>query len=322
MKRHRVAIISLGVMGRRMVANMAAHPRFAFSGVWDPDKEACRQIAKDFPDVSIADGPESLIASPDTDLVYVACPPVWHKGYVLAAAAAGKKVFCEKPLGIDVGESRALVAELKRLGTPNVINFIQSTSHAVELTRNRLASGEMGDIVGGDIVVHFAKWPRDWQAGADWLRFREQGGFTREVLSHFVFLARRILGDARLVAARPRYPRDPALCETHQQALLDCAGVPVAVFGSVGGVGPDRVEFTLWGTKRSHRLHDWFWLQSSAGGDWVKEFADVADLRAANFQRLLDDVAAFADGRPHVLPTAEDALAVQELVEAMLRGQG
>jgi len=320
MNRHRVAIISLGVMGRRMLANMAVHPRFAFSGVWDPDAEVRRQIARDFPDVPIADGPDALIASPDTDLVYVACPPVWHKGYVLAAAAAGKRVFCEKPLGIDVEESRSLVAELKRLGTPNVINFIQSPSHAVELTQKRLAAGELGRIVGADIVVHFARWPRDWQAGADWLRLREQGGFSREVLSHFVFLAQRILGPARLIGARPRYPQDPALCETHQQALLDCGGVPVALFGSSGGAGPDRVEFTLWGTKRSHRLHDWFWLQSSDGGDWGRELAEVADLRVANFQRLLDNVAAFADGKPHVLPSAEDALAVQELIEAMLRG--
>lgn len=320
MKRHRVAVISLGVMGRRMLTNMAAHPRFAISGMWDPDGEACRQVAHDFPDIPIADGPESLITSPDTDLVYIACPPVWHKGYVLAAAAAGKAVFCEKPLGIDVEESRSLVAELKRRGTPNIVNFVQSPSHAVELTRKRLAAGEMGQIVGGDIVVHFAKWPRDWQADADWLRFREQGGFSREILSHFVFLAGRILGPARLLAARPRYQPDPALCETHQLALLDCGGVPVAVCGSSGGVGPDRIEFTLWGTKRSHRLHDWFWLQSSDGGDWVSELTDIADLRVANFQRLLDNVAAFADGKPHVLPSAEDALAVQELIEAMLRG--
>jgi len=320
MQRHRVAIISLGVMGRRMLTNMAAHPRFAFSGVWDPDEAACRKVAQDFPDIRIVSGPDEIINAPDTDLVYVACPPVWHKDYVLAAAAAGKPVFCEKPLGIDVAESRALVAELERQGTPTIVNFIQSTSHAVELTRRRLDAGDLGTIVGGDIVVHFAKWPRDWQADADWLRFRAQGGFSREVLSHFVFLANRLLGPARLIAARPRYPEDPALCETHQQAMLECDGVPVAVLGSAGGVGPDRVEFTLWGTKCSHRLHDWFWLQSSDGGDWVQEFADIEDPRAANFRRLLDDVAAFADGQPHVLPSAADALVVQELIEAMLRG--
>ncbi|MBE0532898.1 MAG: Gfo/Idh/MocA family oxidoreductase [Rhodospirillales bacterium] len=319
MQRHRVAIIGLGVMGRRMLANMAAHPRFAFSGVWDPDPAAGRKVADEFPDIPVAPGPEALIASSDTDLVYVACPPAWHKGYVLAAAAAGKPVFCEKPLGIDVAESRALVAELTQRGTRCIVNFIQSTSHAVELTRQRLDSGDMGAIAGGDIVVHFSKWPRDWQADADWLRFRAQGGFSREVLSHFVFLAGRFLGSPRLIAARPRYQADPTLSETHQQAMLDCAGVPVAVFGSTGGAGPDRVEFTLWGTKRSHRLHDWFWLQSSDGGEWVKELADIEDLRAANFRRLLDDVAAFADGKTHVLPTAADALAVQELIEAMLR---
>jgi predicted dehydrogenase len=102
MQRQRVAVIGLGVMGRRMLANMAAHPCFAFSGVWDPDEAASRQVAHDFPDIPIAPGPDAIVGSPDTDHVYVACPPAWHKGHVLAAAAAGKPAFCEKPLGIDV----------------------------------------------------------------------------------------------------------------------------------------------------------------------------------------------------------------------------
>gem|GEM_PF-5688886 len=124
---------------------------------------------------------------------------------------------------------------MTRRDTRSIVNFIQSTSHAVELTRQRLDSGEIGAIVGGDIVVHFSKWPRDWQADADWLRFRAQGGFSREVLSHFVFLAQGLLGPARLIAARSRYPADPTLGDTHQQAMPECAGVPVAVFGSTGG---------------------------------------------------------------------------------------
>ena len=39
--------------------------------------------------------------------------------------------------------------------------------------------------------------------------------------------------------------------------------------------GPDRVEFTLWGDRMSHRLHDWFWLKSSDGGPWTVEFPAI-----------------------------------------------
>ena len=318
MEHVRVGIIGLGVMGRRMLANMAGHGRFAFSGVWDPDAEARNQVAGEFPDIPLAPGPQEVIGAAETDLVYIACPPAWHREYVLAAVAAGKRIFCEKPLGIDVDQSRDLVAELERRQSPNIVNFVQAPSHAVEFASKRLAAGDLGDIIGGDIVVHFSAWPRDWQADADWLRFREQGGYTREVLSHFLFLAERFLGKARLDWSKPLYQDDAALCETHIQARLDCSGVPLSVFGSSGGTGPDRVEFTLWGTKQSLRLHDWFWLQSSDGGPWVQEFADMEDLRVANAKRLADNVVAFMENRPHELPSVRQALSVQELIEAML----
>ena len=99
MERHRVAIISLGVMGRRMLTNMIADGRFEFTGVWDPDPAACARVASDLPDVPIASSAEEIIRAAETDLVYIACPPDWHKHYVLMAADAGKRVFCEKTAG-------------------------------------------------------------------------------------------------------------------------------------------------------------------------------------------------------------------------------
>ena len=138
--------------------------------------------------------------------------------------------------------------------------------------------------MGADIIVHFARWPRDWQVDADWLRFRDQGGHTREVLSHFLYVTQRLLGPATLISAKPVYPADTALCETHISATLDCNGVPVSVLGSSGGVGPDRVEMTIWGSQRSHRLHDWFCLQSSDGGEWHQELHTFLKAHAASPQ--------------------------------------
>ncbi len=320
MSKTKVGVIGLGVMGSRMVGIMSRDGRFEFTGAWDPAESARKATARDFPNIPILDSPEAVIESGDAELIYVGSPPVSHKAYALAAAAAGKALYCEKPLGVDLADSGEMVAGLEAAGTRNAINFLQSTSHAVALTTNRIADGSLGDIVGGDIIMHFSKWPRDWQANADWLRFRAEGGYTREVLSHFVFLATRLIGEPRVIAGHTRYPADPALCETHITALLDCAGIPVQVFGSSGGTGPDRVEFTIWGTKRSYRLHDWFWLQSTDGGAWETELAEIEDLRTANYPRLMDNVLAMKDGKPSLLPTARQALEVQATVEAMLRG--
>ena len=314
--KHKVGVIGLGIMGRRMVTNLAKHPRFDGTCAWDPNPQACADAVAETPDLAILDNADAVIAG--ADLVYIATPPLWHRDYAERVMAVGKPVYCEKPLGIDVEESRALVQALEDSGTPNAVNFIQAASRAVTLTKERIDSGALGQIMGADIIVHFTRWPRDWQADADWLRFRDQGGYTREVLSHFLYLTQRLLGPPTLISSTPVFQEDPALCETHIGATLDCDGVPISVLGTSGGAGPDRVEMTIWGSRRSHRLHDWFDLQSSDGGDWQQEFPEVEDTRGEAFGFQLDNVAAWVEGRDHIMPSARDALEVQELVEAML----
>ena len=320
MTEYRAAVIGLGIMGRRMIANFARHPEFALAGAWDPSAAAVDALAAEHPDVAIAGDAGALIADPDTDLVYIACPPRWHKEYALAAIAAGKPVYCEKPLGIDIAESRDLVTRLKDGGIPNVVNFVQASCEALELTEAALRSGAAGDVVGLDIVVQYQQWPRAWQTAADWLRFRAQGGYTREVISHFLFVAERLLGPARLVWSRPSYPDETALCESHIQARLDCGGVPVSILGTSGGIGPDRQEVVVWGSKRSHRISDFYFLEVTDGGAWAGALAPDADPRVTTLQRQLDNVAKWLRGEAHPLASARDALSIQKIIEAMLAG--
>jgi 1,5-anhydro-D-fructose reductase (1,5-anhydro-D-mannitol-forming) len=89
-----IGIIGLGIMGQRMLSNMLLHEAFDVVAIFDPD-----QISPDLPYINSAD---ELIVHPDVDLIYIACPPEHHGGYAIAAAKAGKPVFCEKPLGINV----------------------------------------------------------------------------------------------------------------------------------------------------------------------------------------------------------------------------
>ena len=93
--------------------------------------------------------------------------------YVEACVAAGVGVFCEKPLGIDITQSRALVDLVATSGVPAGVNFVFSAApSAVELAE-RIKQGAIGDIVRGDLRLHFAEWPRAWHAKAQW--FEAQG---------------------------------------------------------------------------------------------------------------------------------------------------
>lgn len=318
---HKLAIIGLGIMGRRMLENALQHPAFEVSGVWDPAAASVAKMHKTLPSVPLASSAE--LAMQGADVVYMACPPGPRKAYALQAAAAGQGVFMEKPLGTDNTESRDLVAQLRQARLPGVVNFTQAASRGFEELQRAIHAGETGELLGIDIVVQYPAWPRAWQKDADWLRLRDEGGYTREVISHFLFLAGRFLGPLTLQQALPRYPQDPTLCELDMLARLSTAdGRPVSVMATTGGQQPDRQEVTVRGSRMNHQFREFYQLWRSDGGPWVEALDwRTEDPRTSALQRQLGEVDLWLRGKPHKLATAEEALAVQELVEVMLVGK-
>ncbi len=305
-------------MGQRMLASMAANRQFSVLSAWDPDAGACDRTRELYPEIRIAGSPGDAINDGGTGVVYIACPPVWHKEYSVAAMQAGKAVYCEKPLGVDVAQSRGLVEQAQAAGVVNIVNFSLASAAAVREVEKRLAAGSLGDFAGVDVRVHFSQWPREWQIdAAAWLGFREQGGFAREVLSHWVYLTQRLFGPVELRNAAVRFP-DAARAESHLVAELQAGELPVSVAGSVGGVGPDLVEYTIWGSHQSCRIVDWNRLVTSNGGEWEPQLTHIDDPRQLGYQLQLDNAAAAIAGASHSMPDFADALSVQILIEDML----
>ena len=307
-------------MGRRMLEHMLRHPKYEPVSLWDPNPDACRQAQILAPSAMITASPEAAIAS--VDVVYLACPPGPRKAYALAAAALEKAVFLEKPLGVDIAESEDLVARLKASGVPAAVNFTQAAGAALTDVMNASRAGELGDLVGADIVLTYSTWPRVWQKEADWLRFRDEGGMTREVISHFLFFSERVLGSLSVVSAYPYYPANNQLCETHMLARLETArGQPVCIMASIGGAQPDRQELTIKGSKASHRITD-FYIDAVSHGETFHEIeARPSDHRSTNLKAQLDDLLLCIAQKPNRLATPEEALSVQKLVETMLAGK-
>jgi predicted dehydrogenase len=253
--------------------------------------------------------------------VYLACPPGPRKTYALEAATNGQGVFMEKPLGTDNAQSRDLLTQLEKARLPSVVNFTQAASRGFEELSRAIQAGEVGELLGIDIVVNYPAWPRAWQKEADWLRFRHEGGYTREVISHFLFLAGRYLGPLTLQHASPRYPQDPSLCELDMLARLTTAdGRPVTVMATTGGNQPDRQEVTVRGSRLNYQFREFSQLWRSDGGAWTEAIDWThEDPRTSALQRQLSEVDRWLKGQPHKLATAQEALAVQELIEAMLK---
>jgi len=313
-----VAFIGLGIMGHRMLSSMTAHGAFRIVCAWDPSEKACTEVTKLYPDVRIADDAADAINDAGAEITYIACPPAAHRQYALMAAEQNKIVYCEKPLGVDVEDSRHLVQAFADKNITNAVNFPFADAAAVNLMSEELKSGAIGDVSGVDVRLHFSRWPRGWQEAAPWLSQRQQGGFVREVASHYIFLAEKLFGGAELINSIVTYPEDENACETHFLAQLDCSGTPVSFAGGSGGVGPDIVQFTIWGSKKSYKLWDWNQIYSTTGGEWQRQLTHITDARHDGYMRMLDNFRRQVSGDDHTMASFEDALSVQIIVEDIL----
>jgi predicted dehydrogenase len=216
------------------------------------------------PEVRFCTTPADVISA-DVDAVYVATPPATHAGLVVPALQGGKAVFCEKPLAITVADAEAMMAA--SAGRPTAVNFALSDRLATRYLQQALADSRVGDVLGVEIRLHFPVWPRPFQADATWVAGRAQGGFVREVFSHFAYLTDRLLGPLSVVQARLGH-RDEA-SESAAYGLMLAGDVPVVLTGSAGAAGPTTYEWILRGTNQSYLLRDWRELFVAEAEEWV-----------------------------------------------------
>ena len=316
----KVAIIGLGIMGRRMLQHMRIHEKFEPNYLWDPDKTACQKAIEIDSEAKIMNSPEEAIDA--ADLVYLACPPQVREAHAIQTAQKGKALFLEKPLGIDIDHSKSLINKLRGFNVPLAVNFTQAAGPALNDLIQAKSDGELGEMIGVDIIVTYPKWPREWQKEADWLRFKEEGGMTREVISHFLFFSERVLGLLELKWAKVVYPKDDLLCETDVLARLETQdGRCVNILASIGGKQPDRQEMTIRGSKNSRRVSEFYKDFQSDGGEFLPLRDEPKDPRAISLKSQLDALYCNFQGTPNNLATIDEALRVQILIEKILKSQ-
>lgn len=314
-----IGVIGAGIMGERLLgAIVRQEPGLVHAcGLWDPSPAAMQRMEKTFPQVPRMPDAAAVIAA--SDCVYVASPPASHLGHARAALAAGKTFFGEKPLAIDVADARAFVAQA---GTKGAVNFPFASSPAVAAIKGWVDSGEIGTPRRIMIEVGFKTWPRPWQADAvAWLDRPAQGGFTREVVSHFLFLSRRLGGRLHDASGKASFP-EHGKSERRVAATLQAGALPVTLTGVVGETAKD--DHNVWrleGDKGAVRLCDWSIAERRLpDGSWQQAAGALPQeqARPLALKRQLEGVARLARGEPHHLATLDEAFNVQEIVEGIL----
>jgi predicted dehydrogenase len=136
-----------------------------------------------------------LLADPGIDVIDICTPNHLHAEMALAALAAGKHVYCEKPLALDVRESTAIVNAARKAGVRTAIGFNYICNPMVQTARQMIEAGELGEIVSfsGSYVEDYMGDPR---APFTWRCERRLAGSgaLADLGSHLINMAHVLLG--------------------------------------------------------------------------------------------------------------------------------
>jgi predicted dehydrogenase len=185
-----------GIARRRTIPEGIAAARNArLAAVFDVDAEVNRAVAAQFgatAALSVAD-----LLKRNVDAVYIATPAHVHYEQVLAAARAGKHVFCEKPLGMSVAEAETMVEVARRAGVLFGCAFMMRFHSRHLAAKALIEEGRVGKLVYGraQLSCWYPPMPGAWRqdpATGGGGSLIDMGGHCIDLLEVFFGPARRV----------------------------------------------------------------------------------------------------------------------------------
>jgi predicted dehydrogenase len=240
----RLGFLGLGWIGRARLESVIAAAAADVAAVADPAVPE----ALDSLDELLAQG---------VDGVVIATPNALHAPQAVQALTAGAAVFCQKPLGRNTAETRAVVEAARTADRLLGVDLSYRHAEAVQRCRDLVAGGELGDVFAADLVFHNAYGPdKPWFDDPE----LSGGGCVLDLGTHLVDLVLWALGDpgveavhARLLHTGGRAVEDYAVArldlETGATATIACSwNLPA---------GRDAViEAAFYGTRGAVRMHN------------------------------------------------------------------
>ena len=132
------ALIGCGGIGRAQMRWAADTPDIKTRAFCDINKEAARTLSETHADSYHTTSPAKIFADPQIDIVSIATTHDTHKDLALAAFAAGKHVFLEKPMAMNTDDCLAIIRAHKEAGTQLMLDFSIRFSQAAQSIKERL----------------------------------------------------------------------------------------------------------------------------------------------------------------------------------------
>jgi predicted dehydrogenase len=165
------AIVGLGWWGKTLVesgeTSDAIHFVAGATRTVSPEAEAFVKDKR----LRLAPSYEALLADPAIDAVVLATPHSMHASQVIAAAAAKKHVFCEKPFTLTKREAEDAVAAVRKAGVTLGLGYNRRFHPEMTKLRERIRSGELGTVLHVEATMTFPNAlflkPSHWRAQRD-----------------------------------------------------------------------------------------------------------------------------------------------------------
>jgi myo-inositol 2-dehydrogenase/D-chiro-inositol 1-dehydrogenase len=195
-----IAVLGAGRIGRIHAGNIAAHPGTRLVGIADTVPEAANALA-----TSLGSRVLNVAEALRADAVLIASPTPTHADYIEQAAAAGRAVFCEKPIDLSADRVRACLEAVRRAGVVLMTGFNRRFDPHFAALKQRLDSGEIGSL---ELLTIISKDP-----GPPPLSYiATSGGLFRDMMIHDLDMARFLLGEEPVeVSAATSCLIDPAI---------------------------------------------------------------------------------------------------------------
>ena len=183
----RIAVIGAGRIGKIHAGNVSRNPRVRLIAVVDPMEAAARALAEQH-GCGWATQAKDLIAGNEIDAIIVGSPTDTHIELIDQAAAAGKAVLCEKPIGLDIDKVNRCLGNLARNPVPLLLGFNRRFDPSAAALKRAILAGEVGTV--RQVIIS----SRD--PGPPPLSYlASSGGLFRDMTIHDLDMGRWLLGE-------------------------------------------------------------------------------------------------------------------------------
>jgi len=324
----RFAIVGCGVISPFHAKSIAANENAELVAVVDVIEEKAKKLAEEYNVPYVYTSYEEMLQRDDIDVVNVCVPSGLHAEVAIAAARAGKHVFCEKPLDVTLEKMEAMIQAVKDNNVKMGVVYQRRTFPAAIAARKAVQEGKLGKLVLGDAYLKYyrdqayynsAGWRGTWEL--------DGGGALMNQGVHGIDLIQWMVGEVESVFARSAaLVRDIEVEDTAVAVLKYKNGAFGVIQGTTSVYPGMETRFEIHGEKGTiiftdSGIQEWKFIDSDEMSPEVEgtlaPSSDPRNISANGHYILIDDmIQAIREDRDPMV-TGEEASKAVKLILAI-----